>query len=660
VVNRPPDRPNDRDRPAERAAPAPDGLRPTPRRPVPPGSGGAPTAASAPASSATTRPQRGAGAVLTFDMLLALLREAGALDDAAARDLLAKEETLRAKFLREKFGPQALRTHKDYKVSAPELIDTARIPHPAAAGRTVDEDIVAQLLSQATGVPYKKIDPLELDMNLVTKSLPRGFARRHVILPLKKTGNVLTVAVCDPYDTRALEEFSRATGVEVSPMVSAKRDIVNIISQVYGFRQAVSAAVSDMAGGANLANLEQLVRVRASEEIDPGDQKIVAAVEYLLNAAFDQRASDIHIEPKREQSRLRLRIDGVLHDIGEVPSAVHAAVVARVKILARMDIAEKRRPQDGRIKTQRGEREIELRVSSLPTAFGEKVVIRIFDPQVLLAEVIDLGFTVKEREIYERWISRPHGLCLVTGPTGSGKTTTLYSTLKYLAAPDVNIITVEDPIEMVYEPLNQVAVQTKIDVTFAAALRTILRQDPDIIMVGEIRDKETASMTVQSALTGHLVFSTLHTNDTASSVARLIELGAEPFLLASVLTGILAQRLVRKVCTECAVESVLSEDQIIALGIPIQPGEQRRLPVKVGEGCVRCRQTGLYGRTGVFEMLDVTTKIRRLIHEGKDSKEIMKAATADGMTTLRQAAIRKLAQGVTTYEEVFRVTAEID
>jgi general secretion pathway protein E len=601
-----------------------------------------------------------AGTGLTLDMLLALLREAGAIDDVQMRDLGTKEDQLRIKFLREKFGPAAARTAKDYKVFAAEMVEAAKIPHPQVPGRLIDEDICAQLLSQATGVPYKKIDPLELDMKLVTSSLPKGFARRHVILPLKKTGNTLTIAVADPYDNHALQEFSRATGTDVSTVVSAKRDIVNIISQVYGFRQAVNAAASDLTAGVNLQNLEQLVRVRNSEEIDPADQKIVAAVEYLLNQAFDQRASDIHIEPKREFSRIRLRIDGVLHDFGDVPSGVHPAVVARVKILARMDIAEKRRPQDGRIKTQRGEREVELRVSSLPTAFGEKVVIRIFDPQVLLAEVVDLGFTAKERETYEKWIQRPHGLILVTGPTGSGKTTTLYSTLKYLAAPDVNIVTVEDPIEMVYEPLNQVAVQNKIDVTFAAALRTILRQDPDIIMVGEIRDAETAAMTVQSALTGHLVFSTLHTNDTASSVARMIELDVEPFLLSSVLCGVLAQRLVRKVCTECATEVVLSEEQIHTLGIPIQPGEQRRLPVKKGEGCVRCRNTGLYGRTGIFEMLDVSTKVRRLIHEGKDSKEIMKAAVADGMVTLRQAAIRKLAQGLTTYEEIFRMTSDID
>ncbi len=600
---------------------------------------------------------------LTFPYLLSLLTEAGALGEVEMRDLVAKEETLRAKFLREKFGANALRTHKHHEVSATELVEAAKLPHPEAPGRLIDEDILAQLLAQLSGLAYKKIDPLELDMQLVTKALPRGFARRHFILPLKRNGTKLVVSVFDPYDTAPLEEFSRATGTELEVVISAKKDIVNVIAQFYGFRTAVSSAAQDARKSAhnNLSNLEQLVRVRSSEEIDPQDQNIVAAVEYLLNAAFDNRASDIHIEPKRELSTLRLRIDGVLHEIGQVPSGVHPAVVARVKILARMDIAEKRRPQDGRIKTQKGEREVELRVSSLPTAFGEKIVIRIFDPQILLAEIIDLGFTSKERDTYEDWIRRPNGLILVTGPTGSGKTTTLYSTLKYLAAPTVNIVTVEDPIEMIYEPLNQVAVQKKIDVTFAAALRTILRQDPDIIMVGEVRDQETASMTIQSALTGHLVFSTLHTNDTASTVSRLIELGAEPFLLSSVLTGILAQRLVRKVCQDCAMELFLSEEQILALGIPVNPNEPtKRLPVKVGQGCVRCRHTGLYGRTGVFEMLDVSRKIRKLVHEGKDSKEIMKAAMADGMTSLRQAAIRKLAQGVTTYEEIFRVTAELE
>jgi general secretion pathway protein E len=615
------------------------GMRPTPK-------GQGPTPSGIP-------PHRGK---LTLEQLLDMLGEAGAVDDVTRRDLLAKEETLRAKFLRAKFGSQGLK--KKYAVAATELIDAAKLPHPEAPGRLIDEDILARLLAQAANLPYKKIDPLDLDRRLITKTLSSQFAKRTVMLPLAEKGALLTVAIADPYDTFALEEFARATGRQVEVVIAAKKDIVNILSEVHGFNKAVAGAKVDALSSASIQNLEGLVRVRANEEIDPEDQNIVAAVEYLLNNAFDNRASDIHIEPKRDVSKLRLRIDGILHDVGEIPAQVHPAFVARIKILARMDIAEKRRPQDGRIKTQRGEGEIELRVSSLPVAFGEKVVIRIFDPQVLLAEIVDLGFTQKERDTYEEWISRPHGLVLVTGPTGSGKTTTLYSTLKYLARPGVNVVSVEDPIEMVYEPLNQVAVQAKIEVTFASALRTILRQDPDIIMVGEIRDKETALMTVQAALTGHLVFSTLHTNDTASSVSRMIDLGVEPFLLGSTMAGVVAQRLVRRVCTDCAETKFLSEEQIHALGIQLEAGEQRKLPVKEGMGCVRCRQTGLFGRTGIFEMLDVSPKIRKMIAESRDSKEISKAAELDGMVTLRKAAIRKLAQGVTTYEEVFRVTAD--
>jgi len=592
--------------------------------------------------------------------LLGLLKESNAIDEATAQELSSKEDFYRKKFLREKYGSAAAQKNSDYIVSAAELVSAAQLPHPKSKNRLIDEDVLAQFVALHANKTYEKIDPLELDMKLITETLSKGFAQRHVMLPLRKTGDHLTLAISDPNDVEGVEEFARVTSTQVEVVISAKKDIVGIINQLYGFRQAVSKVAEESKSSvSNLQNLEQLVRVRSADEIDPADSKIVAAVEYLLNSAFDNRASDIHVEPKRESSKMRLRIDGVLHDIGEIPAAVHPAIISRIKILARMNIAERRRPQDGRIKTTRGEREIELRVSVLPVAFGEKVVIRIFDPQVLLASIIDLGFTETERASYEEWITRPNGMVLVTGPTGSGKTTTLYSTLKYLAKPSTNIVTVEDPVEMVYEPLNQVSVQTKIDVTFAAALRTILRQDPDIIMVGEIRDSETASMTVQAALTGHLVFSTLHTNDSGGAITRLLELKVEPFLLSSVLTGIIAQRLMRKVCTECAEEVYLDDQQVQDLAIPMKPGEQRKLPIKKGAGCVRCRHTGLYGRVGIFEMMNVSTSVRNLIRSGADSKEIVKAATLDGMTTLRQAAIKKLAQGITSYQEVFRVTADL-
>jgi general secretion pathway protein E len=323
-----------------------------------------------------------------------------------------------------------------------------------------------------------------------------------------------------------------------------------------------------------------------------------------------------------------------------------------------MNIAERRRPQDGRIKTQRRDREVELRVSSMMTAFGEKIVVRVFDPSILLADLQDLGFSADERELYEKWITCPNGLILASGPTGSGKTTTLYSTLRYLSGPEINITTVEDPIEMVDPRFCQVQVTRAIDVSFATALRTILRQDPDIIMVGEIRDAETAQMAVQAALTGHLVFSTVHTRNASGAVTRLVELGVEPFLLSSVLRGVIAQRLIRRICEHCAVDTYLNADQTAALGLKVPVERRDTLRVRAGEGCVDCRFTGLYGRSGVFEMLDVGKRVRGLINAGKDANEISNAGRIEGMQSLRDAAVRKLAEGHSTFEEVMRVTGD--
>jgi general secretion pathway protein E len=443
-------------------------------------------------------------------------------------------------------------------------------------------------------------------------------------------------------------------------VVAAKRDILAVIERVYGFRTRVSEAGRRLEESGQKSALVQLVELRSEQELNSGqDEHVVAAVDYLLHYAFDQRASDIHLEPRAEDGIIRFRIDGILHDIESVPYAVHGAITSRVKVLARMDIAERRRPQDGRIKTQRGDQEVELRVSSLATAYGEKIVIRVFDPSVLMTELQELGFSVAEREGFEKWITTPSGLILVTGPTGSGKTTTLYSTLRYLSGPEINITTIEDPIEMVDPRFCQVQVQPQIDVTFASALRSILRQDPDIIMVGEIRDRETAQMAVQAALTGHLVFSTVHTRDASGAITRLVELGVEPFLLSSVLRGVLAQRLIRRVCERCAVDGHLAPDQVVALGLKVPVERRERLRVRFGEGCPECRYTGLYGRTGAFEMLDVGRRVRALVNEGKPASELTHAARIEGMQTLRETAIRKLAEGITTFEEVHRVTADV-
>jgi len=523
-------------------------------------------------------------------------------------------------------------------------------------GLVLGEDRMMQEIAAVTGYPYMKIDPLKLDMDLVTKSITRPFAQKHIMIPVGKEDDTLIVALDNPTDIDGLDMIKQVTGLLIRPVLSSRTDIRKVITEFYGFRTSVTAAEAELKPSFDISNLEQYVQMKAEGSFDPSDKPIVNAVEYLLRYAYDQRASDIHIEPKREFSQVRLRIDGVLHPVHRVPKTVHSAVASRIKMLGRMDIAEKRRPQDGRIKTDHHGREIELRVSTLPVAFGEKVVIRIFDPDILLQDLEDLGFHPKEYQLFSKFIAHPHGIVLVTGPTGSGKTTTLYSALKVLATPEVNIVTIEDPIEMVCEDFNQINIQPKIGLGFAESLRTILRQDPDIIMVGEIRDRETAENAVQAALTGHLVFSTLHTNDAATSVTRLQELGVENFLISGTILGVVAQRLMRIICPHCKKQKKLSEEDLTALGIVPRPGTEYK--VSYGEGCITCRQTGYLGRTGIYEVLEITDKIKRLILETTDATNIKKAAIEEGMSTLREGAIRKLGANITTFEEVLRVTAE--
>jgi len=396
------------------------------------------------------------------------------------------------------------------------------------------------------------------------------------------------------------------------------------------------------------------VKLKSISELEATDQHVVNAVEYLLYYAYSSRASDIHIEPKREFSLIRFRIDGILHNIHKIPKAVHAPIISRIKTLARMDISEKRRPQDGRIKTSHEGKEVELRISSIPVAFGEKVVIRIFDPAILMQNIEELGFFSREMKLVKSFIANTNGIILVTGPTGSGKTTTLYSLLKVLSTSEVNVSTIEDPIEMVYEGFNQTAVHPQIDLTFANCLRNLLRQDPDIIMVGEIRDLETAENAIQAALTGHLVLSTLHTNDAPSSITRLIDLGVPPFLINATILGIIAQRLVRKVCIHCREEYHITKDECYILKIDYEKAKNYR--VALGRGCEECRGTGYLGRTGIFEVMEITDKARNEVHEKSSPVTIKKMALGQGMGTLRESAIRKLLNGTTTVDEVIRVT----
>jgi general secretion pathway protein E len=555
-----------------------------------------------------------------------------------------------------KLMPSRLRSASAYeqKAVAYDLVLRLRLPNLRDSGAPLSEHDVAQAIAADAKLSHVRIDTLSLNAELIESKVSRPFARRHRMIPLDMVNGRLRVACANPYDMEGIDSFRRIAGRDIDLVVASEPDILKAITEFYGLRHSVKKAERDLTSGIDLGNLEQLVRMKSETEIESSDQHVVNAVEFMLQHAFECRASDIHVEPKREDSLIRFRIDGVLHDIQKMPKIVHAAVVSRIKTMSRLDIAEKRRPQDGRVKTTKGGRDVELRVSTLPVAFGEKVVMRIFDPQVLMQDLTGLGFYPDELQIFNDFITRPHGIILVTGPTGSGKTTTLYSALKTIATRELNVTTIEDPIEMVYEDFNQTSVQLKVGITFAGALRHILRQDPDVIMVGEIRDSETAQYAIQAALTGHLVFSTLHTNDAPSSISRLADLGVERFLISSTLVGTMAQRLLRRICPHCMAERFLTPDETTTLRLAVPPG--KKVKVKEGEGCFECRGTGYIGRTGIFEMLPVDESIKNLIVHGSDAPEIKREAIKNGMRTLRQSALRKLAEGVTTFEEVVRVT----
>jgi len=588
---------------------------------------------------------------ITVAYLGDLLFNAGFIDERQRGEVTAAERQWRAQQARAAKGSRA-----DDEASPFKALMAMNLTDASGTGTRIDDFLLARLIAEDAGLHFYKIDALKLDVEMIEAKISRPFARKHRMVPVAVRDGKLIVAVVNPFDNVAIDSYQQMVKQDIHVVVSAESDVMGVINEQYGFRASVTKAERDLRGDslALISNLEQYVKLKSGSEIETSDAHIVNAVDFLLQHAYDSRASDIHIEPKRENAVIRFRIDGVLHEIQRVPKLVNLAITSRLKTMCRMDIAEKRRPQDGRIKTDHQGKEIELRVSTLPTAFGEKVVMRIFDPDVLLRSVSGLGFYDDELALFSDWIKRPHGIILVTGPTGSGKTVTLYSALKSLASPEINITTIEDPIEMVHDEFNQTAVQAKIGITFAHALRTILRQDPDIIMVGEIRDNETAENAVQAALTGHLVFSTLHTNDAATSVTRLVDLGIQPFLISSTLIGTMAQRLVRKICQDCKRNRPLTHEEAGMLNLQAPPG--KRIIVKEGAGCIRCRNTGYFGRTGIFEMLPIDNTIRDLIERREDFMKIKETALKRGMRTLRQSALRKLAEGMTTFEEVIRVT----
>ncbi len=594
------------------------------------------------------------------ELVCQILIKNNLLSTNSAKEVLRKKDVLLDKL-------EKIRQKKYENTPSAELISNplnivdvivslklSRLDNP---GLPLDEEKIYQTLARFWKIPFFKIDPLKLDLNIVTTTIPRSFAMKHLVVPVDIRDGILKVAMPNPFNLEVVDDVAMASKLRVETVVSPKSEIIKLINEFFGFKRSIVAA-EDQFGGTtvDLGNLEQYVRLRAADELPSNDQHIVNAVDHLFIYAFDQKASDIHIEPKRDVCLIRMRIDGVLHSIYKLPKAVHSAIVSRIKNLARMDMAEKRRPQDGRIKTDKGDVEVEIRVSTIPVAFGEKVVMRIMDPDILFRDLSDLGFSHVDYERYQNIITMPHGILLVCGPTGSGKSTTLYSTLNQINSPGINITTVEEPIEMVHESFNQIAVQTQIGITFGSVLRNILRQDPDVIMIGEMRDLETAENAIQAALTGHLVLSTLHTNDAPSAVMRLLDLGLPHFLIQSTLVGVMAQRLVRKICNYCHESFNITNDELKVLGLDV--GRKGQISLARGKGCEKCRGTGFLGRTCVLELMPFSDSIRHLTTVSADVNQIRNKAREEGMRTLRESAVDKMLQGITTYQEVLRVTWE--
>ena len=525
--------------------------------------------------------------------------------------------------------------------------------------KPLDIETLTQWVAQYAGLEYLRIDPLKVDVGKISDAMSAGYAERHRILPVVVSPTQITVATSEPFINDWVAEVERQSRRSVRIVVTNPQDVHRYTAEFYALAKSVRAASKS---GANTnSTFEQLVELgRSNKQLDANDQGVVQVVDWLWQYACDERASDIHLEPRREQGVIRFRIDGVLHPVYQMPMGVLNAMTARIKLLGRMDVIERRRPQDGRIKTRnpRGE-ESEMRISTLPTAFGEKMVMRIFDPDNAVKDLDALGFSSHDAKRWEALVKRPHGIILVTGPTGSGKTTTLYSTLKRVATEEVNVSTVEDPIEMIEPSFNQTQVQPQLDFGFPQGLRALMRQDPDIIMVGEIRDLETAEMAVQAALTGHLVFSTLHTNDAPSAVTRLMELGIPSYLINATLLGVLAQRLVRTLCPQCRVRDEEATREGLAEMVKpwqINGGFKPYKPV----GCVDCRMTGFMGRMGLYELLEVTEKFKSLVTQDPGIEVLRRQAVSDGMRPLRLAGALRVAEGLTVMEQVLTSTPPLD
>lgn len=537
-----------------------------------------------------------------------------------------------------------------------QVIADQKWKDPRQPKKTLHLEALTEWLAEKVGLPYMHIDPFKIDFAAVTKVMSNAYAERYKILPVGVSTREVTIATCEPHMRDWEDQLKQVLRLDIKRVIANPLEIQSYLVEFYNLARSVkSAASKDQGAYSDIANFEQLVQLGRSGKLDANDRHIVHICDWLFNYAFEQRASDIHLEPRRDISNVRFRIDGVLHAVYQIPTPVMAAMVSRIKVLGRMDVVEKRRPQDGRLKTVTPDgEEVELRLSTMPTAFGEKLVMRIFSPENLVKDYRELGFSEEDERNWTQMANRPHGIILVTGPTGSGKTTTLYSTLKQLALPEVNVCSVEDPIEMVEPAFNQMQVQHGIGVDFASGIRTLMRQDPDIIMVGEIRDRETADMAIQAALTGHLVLSTLHTNDAPSAITRLLDIGVPPYLLQSTILGVMAQRLVRTLCPHCKEKYELDDSAWETLVAPWKAAKPRD-STYVGKGCLECRMTGYMGRMGIYEMMVMNAELRALVTDTTDLEALRERAYKEGMKPLRISGAMKVATGLTTVDEVMKV-----
>lgn len=578
---------------------------------------------------------------LTLAEILGLLVADGMIEQSQADALISARRGQR-----HDSHPFTLVAEQNWK----SLLPPNRLMHPEA---------LAEWLAQLSGLGYFHIDPLKIDFTTVTNIMSSDYAARFGILPVQVTATEVVIATSEPFLREWEKVLKPILRKEIRRVVATPTDISRYLVEFYNLARSVKGAEKNNRGGtAGQASFEQIVEMgKSKSQFDANDQNIVHIVDWLWQYAFEQRASDIHIEPRRELGIVRFRIDGVLHQVYQVPMSVMNAMTSRIKVLGRMDLVEKRRPQDGRIKTRTADgQEIELRLSTLPTAFGEKLVMRIFDPEVLVRDFSELGFSEEDLTRWRKMTEQPNGIILVTGPTGSGKTTTLYSTLKHLATTEVNVCTIEDPIEMVEPAFNQMQIQHGLDLGFADGVRALMRQDPDIIMIGEIRDLETAEMAIQAALTGHLVLSTLHTNDAPSAITRLLDLGVAPFMINATLLGVMGQRLVRTLCPHCKKPMPLDDEEIVQWDELVSPWKAKR-PAQIHqpEGCLECRMTGYKGRVGIYEILLMSPELRKLVTPATDITPLRERANREGMKPLRVSGALKMASGLTTLEEVVRV-----